>query len=53
MSKAINKTWQKELKYKLKQNCISGNILNTIIDFLSFKKQQVVLNGQDSQRTRY
>ena len=37
--------------YKLKQNDISGNILNTIIDFLSFRKQRVVLNGQISQWT--
>ena len=32
--------------FLLKQNGILGNILNTIIDFLSFRKQQVVLNGQ-------
>ena len=29
-----------------KQNDISGKILSTIIDFLSFRKQRVVLNGQ-------
>ena len=32
-------------------NVISGNILNTIIDSLSFRKQRVVLNGQVSQWT--
>ena len=30
---------------------MSGNIFNTIIDFLSFRKQCVVLNGQVSQWT--
>ena len=49
ISKAFDKVWHKGLIYKLKQNGISGNILNTIIDFLSFRKQRVVLNGQVSQ----
>ena len=51
ISKALNKVWHKCLIYKLKQNGISGNILNTITDFLSFRKQLVVLNGQVSQWT--
>ena len=51
ISNAFDKVWHKGLIYKLKQNGISGNILNTIIDFLSFRKQQVVLNGQVSQWT--
>ena len=51
ISKAFDKVWRKGLIYKLKQNGISGNILNTIIDFLSFRKQRVVLNGQVSQWT--
>ena len=51
ISKAFDKIWHKGLIYKLKQNGISGNILNTIIDFLSFRKQRVVLNGQVSQWT--
>ena len=49
MSKTFDNVWHKGLLCKLKQNGISGNILNTIIDFLSFRKQQVVLNGQVSQ----
>ena len=49
ISKAFNKVWHKGLIYKLKQNGISDNILKTIIDFLSFRKQRVVLNGQVSQ----
>ena len=51
ISKAFDKVWHKGLIYKLKQNGISGNILNTIIDFLSFRKQRVVLNGQVSHWT--
>ena len=47
----FNKVWHKGLIYKLKQNGISGNILSTIIDFLSFRKQRIVLNGQGSQWT--
>ena len=35
-------------EYQVYQNRISGNILNTIVDFLSFRKQQVVLNGKVS-----
>ena len=51
ISKAFNKVWHIGLIYKLKQNGISGNIFNTIIDFLSFRKQRVVLNGHVSQWT--
>ena len=51
IAKAFDKAWRKGLIYKLKQNGLSGNILNTIIDFLSFRKQRVVLNGQVSQWT--
>ena len=38
----------KGLTLKLKQNGISDKILNIITDFLSFRKQRVVLNGQAS-----
>ena len=31
---------------KLEQNSISGNLLNTLRDFLSNRKQRVVINGQ-------
>ena len=51
ISKALDKIWHKGLIYKIKQNGISGNILNIIIDFLSFRKQRVVLNGQVSHWT--
>ena len=39
------------LIYKLKQNGISGNLLDTITDFLNSRKQRVVLNGQFSSWT--
>ena len=33
------------------QNDMSGNILNSIINFLSFRKQRLVLNGKPPQWT--
>ena len=48
ISKAFGKVWHKGLIFKLKQNSISDKILNIITDFLSFRKQRVVLNGQAS-----
>ena len=48
ISKAFNKLWYEGLLLKLNQNSISGNILKTLRDFLSCRKQQVVLNGQHS-----
>ena len=48
ISKAINKAWHKSLIYKLKQNGISGKLLNLTIDFLTNRKQRVVLNGKYS-----
>ena len=50
ISKAFDKVCHKDLIYKLKQIGISSNILNIIIDFLSFRKR-VVLNGQVSHWT--
>ena len=40
------KTWKHLLK--LNQNGISGNLLKLLRDFLSYRKQRVVLNGQHS-----
>ena len=48
ISKAFNKVRYNGLIYKLKQNKVSGNLLNLIIDFLDARKQRVVLNGQFS-----
>ena len=46
--KAFDKVWHKGLIFRLKQNGISDKVLNIITDFLSFRKQRVVLNGQRS-----
>ena len=51
ISKVFDKVWHKGLIYKLKQNGISGKPLNLIIDFLSNRKQRVVLNGRYSSWT--
>ena len=46
--KAFDKVWHEGLIFKLKQNVISGKLLNLIKDFLKNRKQRVVLNGQFS-----
>ena len=48
ISKAFDKVWHQGLLYKLKQNGISGNLLETLTDFLKDRKQRDVLNGQNS-----
>ena len=48
ISKAFHKVWHQGLLYKLKQNGISGNLLETLTDFLKDRNQRVVLNGQNS-----
>ena len=46
ISKAFDKVWHEGLIFKLKQNGISGKLLNSIKDFLKNRKQKAVLNGQ-------
>ena len=46
ISKAFDKVWHKGLIFKLKQNGVTGDLLNILIDFLKERKQRVVLNGQ-------
>ena len=48
ISKAFNKVWHDGLIFKLRQNGISGDIINILRDFLRNRKQRVVLNGQCS-----
>ena len=48
ISKAFNKVWHQGLLYKLKQNGISVNLVETLTCFLKYRKQSVVLNGQNS-----
>ena len=49
--KAFDKVWHEEVIFKLEQNGISGDLLNILTDFLSNRKQRVVLNGQVSTWT--
>ena len=46
--KAFDEVWHEGLILKLKQNGISGKLLNLIKDFLKSRKQRVILNGQFS-----
>ena len=48
ISKAFDKVWHDGLSFKLKQNGISGAFLNVLTDYLSNRKQRVVLNGVSS-----
>ena len=51
ISKGFDKVWHEGLIFKLKQNKISGELLHILSDFLSNRKQRVVLNGQNSSWT--
>ena len=46
ISKAIDRFWHDEMIFKLCQNSICDEIINTLEDFLSYRKSRVVLNGQ-------
>ena len=48
ISKAFDKVWPEGVIFKLKQNGISGNLLELLADFLKDRKQRIVLNGQVS-----
>ena len=48
ISKAFDKVWHDVLIFKLEQNGISGNILKLFQNYLSNRKQRVVLNGSYS-----
>ena len=48
ISKAFDKVWHKGLIFKLKQAGISGNLLEWLKDYLSNRRQRVVINGQHS-----
>ena len=45
ISKAFDKVWHEGLVFKLKQNGVSGSLLNFFKNYLSDRKQRVVLNG--------
>ena len=48
ISKSFGKVWHQSLHYKLKQNGISGELLDILKDFLDNRTQRVILNGQYS-----
>ena len=48
--KAFDKVWHKGLIYKLRQYGLTWNLLTLLTDFLSSRKQRVVLNGLHSSR---
>ena len=48
ISKAFDKVWHEGLILKLSRNGISGNLLDLLKDFLKYRKQRVLLNGQNS-----
>ena len=48
LSKAFDTVWHEGLIYKLKANGLSGNILNILKDYLTNRKQRVLLNGKSS-----
>ena len=50
ISKAFDKVCHEVVIFKLEQNNISGDLLNTLTDFCNWK-QRVVLNGQQSTWT--
>ena len=47
--KAFDKVSRRGLIFKLKQNGVTSDLLNILIDFLKERKQRVVLNGQHSK----
>ena len=48
ISKAFDKVWHEGLIFKLKQNGVCGSLLTLIENYLSGRKQRVVLNGSSS-----
>ena len=48
ISKAFDNIWHQGIIFKLRQNGISGGLLNILSDFLSNRKQRIVLSGQIS-----
>ena len=47
ISKAFDKVWHEGIVFKLKQNGISVDLHHILFDFLSNRKQRVVLNRQN------
>ena len=52
VSKIFDKVWHQGLHYKLRQNSIFDELLNTLTDFLDNRTLRVILNGQYSSWTK-
>ena len=52
ISKAFDKVWHEGLVFKLAQNGISGSLLKLFQNYLSNRKQRVVLNGSFSEYSK-
>ena len=52
ISKVFDKVWHQGLHYKLRQNSIFDELLNTLTDFLDNRTLRVILNGQYSSWTK-
>ena len=50
LMKGFDKVWREGLVFKLKQNGMSGNLVNILKDFIKNRKQRVVFNGQATNR---
>ena len=48
ISRAFDKVWHEGLVLKSSRNGIYGNLLNLLKDFLKYRKQRMLLNGQNS-----
>lgn len=48
ISKAFDRVWHRGLLFKLKKLGISGNLLDWLKNYLSDRKQRVVINGKES-----
>ena len=46
ISKALEKVWHEGLIFKLKAYGIDNDLLKLLINYLEYRKQRVVLNGQ-------
>ena len=49
ISKAFDEVWHEGLIFKLKQNGVGGNVINLFGNYLSSRKQRVVINGKTSE----
>ena len=53
ISKAFDKVWQQGLHYKLRQNCISGELSNTLTDFFIKKIREILIKIKGRNQERF